>query len=158
MSIRDAGKLVISLGLPLLAGFLGSIATVSSISTWYAPLIKPELNPPDWVFGPVWTTLYILMGIALFLVWRGERNSKDLHVALGLFFVQLVLNSLWSIIFFGLQSPGFALAELALLWPFVAATCWAFYRISKTAALLLIPYTLWISFAGYLNYSIWMLN
>lgn len=141
-----------------LAGIIGSVFTVSSIPIWYASLIRPGFSPPNWIFGPVWTTLYALMGIAAFLVWRKGLPNKDVKVALGLFLGQLVLNSLWSIIFFGLQNPGAALVEIIFLWLAIVATIVAFARISKLAAWLLVPYILWVSFAAYLNYSIWLLN
>ena len=135
------------------AGLIGSVFTASSISSWYQYLAKPELNPPSWVFGPVWTTLYLLMGIAAYLVWR-VRALK----AHAVFFVQLALNALWSVLFFGLRSPGLALIEIALLWLAILVTIVSFNRVSRTAAFLLVPYLLWVSFATYLNYSIWILN
>lgn len=137
------------------AGIIGSIFTAPSIAGWYATLIKPEIAPPNWIFGPVWTTLFLLMGIAAFLVWRTKKNSK---IALGIFGVQLILNVLWSFLFFGLQSPGAALVEIVLLWLSIAATIWAFAKISKPAAWLLVPYIAWVSFAGYLNFLLWSLN
>lgn len=136
-----------------LAGVIGSVFTVSAISGWYATLAKPDLRPPNWVFGPVWTTLYALMGIAAYLVW-----SKRHGQALRIFGVQLVLNATWSIVFFGLQSPGWALVNIVALWLAIVWTIKVFYRISKPAAYLLVPYLLWVSFASYLNYSIWILN
>lgn len=141
-----------------LAGIIGSVFTVSSIPTWYAGLVRPELSPPNWIFGPVWTTLYALMGVATFLVWRKGLNRRDVKIALSLFLGQLFLNSLWSILFFGLQNPGAALVEIAFLWVAILATCIAFAKISKPAAWLLLPYLVWVSFAAYLNYAIWTLN
>lgn len=140
------------------AGIIGSFFTAASIPTWYATLTKPTLNPPAWVFGPVWTTLFALMGIAAFLIWRKGWSRKDVKVALGLFFAQLVLNTLWSIIFFGLQNPGAAFVEIVVFWIAIVATIVSFARISKAAAWLLVPYIVWVSFASYLNYMIWMLN
>lgn len=151
-------KFVVSISLPLLAGFVGSIFTSPAIPNWYANIIKPELNPPSWVFGPVWTTLYVLMGVAAFLVWKTGFENKKVKVALGIFLFQLVLNSLWSIVFFSLQSPGGALVVIALLWISIVINIAAFAKISKPAAWLLLPYILWVSFASYLNYSIWTLN
>lgn len=139
------------------AGLLGTLFTAPAIPEWYATLTLPALAPPNWIFGPVWTTLYIFMGIAAFIVWR-ERHSANTRTALSVFFVQLVLNALWSIIFFGMQSPALAFAELCVLWSAIIATIILFRRISRTAAVLLVPYLLWVTFAGYLNYSIWMLN
>lgn len=138
------------------SGVIGSFFTTSAIPSWYAYLAKPELAPPNWVFGPVWTTLYVLMGIAAFLVWRTQDPGK--RTALIAFFLQLVLNALWSIVFFGLRSPGAALIEIALLWIAILITLVLFIRISRPAGLLLIPYLMWVSFASYLNYAIWSLN
>lgn len=151
-------KLITAIIVSELAGIIGSVFTVSSISSWYATIIKPALNPPSYVFGPVWTTLYALMGVSAFLIWKKGLDRKDVKVALGIFLIQLVLNTLWSIIFFGLHSPGGALVEIILLWLAILATIIAFYKISRTAAYLLLPYILWVSFAAYLNYSIWVLN
>lgn len=149
---------IVAVALPQLAGFLGSVFTVSMIPTWYATLVKPELNPPSWIFGPVWTTLYLLMGIASFLVWNKGWGRKDVRIALGIFALQLVLNTLWSIIFFGLHSPAGAFLDLIALWFAIVATIVAFTKVSKAAAWLLLPYILWVSFAGYLNGMIWFLN
>ncbi len=163
MKINNIFKLVLTVGVSLLAGFVGSIFTTPHIPTWYAGLVKPALNPPAWIFGPVWTTLYILMGVAAFLVWSSyakatEDKKKGIRVALILFGIQLVLNTFWSIIFFGIHSPGGALIEIVFLWLAILATIIAFAKISKPAARLLVPYILWVSFAAYLNYSIWILN
>lgn len=137
---------------------IGSVFTSSSVDVWYSSIVKPSLNPPAWVFGPVWTTLYILMGIASFLVWKKGWNRKDVKIALSIFVVQLVLNALWSIIFFGLRSPGGAFIEIIFLWLSILATIISFAKISKVAFWLLIPYIIWVSFASYLNYSIYVLN
>lgn len=149
-----------SIAICLLAALIGSIFTMPAIPTWYAALMKPELNPPAWVFGPVWTVLYVLMGIALYLVWsRGlGPGQKNVHVAMAVFGVQLILNVLWSYLFFGLQAPFFALIEIVLLWLAILMTIAAFYRVSIPAALLLVPYIVWVSFAAYLNYGIYVLN
>lgn len=141
-----------------LAGIVGSLFTVSAVREWYPTLIRPSFAPPSWVFGPVWTTLFALMGVAAWLVWEKGTRRQDVRVALGAFLVQLVLNTLWSIIFFGMQSLGGALMEIALLWLAIAATIILFARISKPAAWLLAPYILWVSFAAYLNYAFWVLN
>ena len=151
-------KLIIAIVVCQLAGVIGSIFTVSAIPTWYATLAKPALNPPSWVFGPVWTALYALMGIAAFLVWNQGWGRKDVRRALTVFGIQLVLNALWSIIFFGLHSPGWAFADIIALWLAIVWTMVLFYRISKPAMWLLVPYILWVSFATYLNYSIYVLN
>ena len=140
-----------------LAGGIGALFTTPSIPTWYAGLVKPALNPPAWVFGPVWTLLYALMGVALFLIWRSAR-SKGKGMAYAFFGVQLALNTLWSIIFFGWHEPGNASVEIIFLWLAIVATVISFNRISHAAALLLVPYLLWVSFASYLNLSLWQLN
>lgn len=147
-----------SIAVCLLAAVIGSAFTTPAIPTWYAALLKPALNPPAWVFGPVWTVLYILIGIALYLVWSRGWSQKNVQVAMTIFAVQLVLNVLWSYLFFGLQSPFFALIEIVLLWIAIFMTLGAFYRVSVPAALLLLPYLLWVSFAAYLNYGIYILN
>ena len=151
-------KLIIAIVISGLAGTIGSVFTAPSIPSWYAGLIKPSFNPPAWIFGLVWTTLFALMGIAAFLVWRKGLDCRKVKIALGIFIGQLVLNTLWSIIFFGLRSPGGALFEIIFLWLAIFVTIIAFAKISKPAAWLLAPYLLWVSFASYLNYSIWQLN
>ena len=158
MNIHNVFKLAIAVLICELAGVTGAVFTTPELSTWYAGLVKPALNPPAWLFGPVWTTLYALMGIAAFLIWRERLDRKDVKIALGIFIGQLILNTLWSVIFFGLHSPGWALVAIVLLWLAIVWTIAAFYKISKPAAYLLVPYILWVSFAGYLNYSIRMLN
>lgn len=156
--MRNIFKLITAISISELAGIAGSIFTAPAVANWYPQLSKPSFNPPAWVFGPVWTTLFALMGIAAFLVWNKGLERRDVRVALCLFIVQLVLNTLWSIIFFGLQSPGGALVEIVFLWMAILATIMAFAKISKPAAWLLLPYILWVSFALYLNYALWTLN
>lgn len=151
-------KLIISILIAEAAGAIGSIFTVPSIGGWYATLVRPDIAPPNWVFGPVWTMLFALMGIAAFLVWRRGLDRADVKATLSIFIGQLVLNVLWSLIFFGLHSPGGAFAELIVLWLAIIATIIAFARISKVAAWLLAPYILWVTFAAYLNFMIWTLN
>ena len=158
MRLNNFFKLIIAVGVSELAGIVGSVFTVSAIPNWYAGLMKPALNPPSWVFGPVWTALYALMGIAAFLVWKNGWERKDVRMALGVFGIQLFLNAIWSIIFFGLNSPGWALVDIVALWLAIVWTIFVFYKISKPAAYLLVPYILWVSFATYLNYAIWILN
>lgn len=158
MRINNFFKLVIAIVVSELAGIFGSVFTAPSIPTWYAGIVKSALNPPAWVFGPVWTTLFVFMGIAAFLVWKKGLDRRDVKIALSIFLGQLVLNALWSIIFFGLHSPGGAFIEVIFLWLAILATIIVFAKISKAAAWLLAPYILWVSFAGYLNYSIWILN
>ncbi len=151
-------KLITAIAACELAGVFGVFFTVSPIPTWYALLTKPAINPPAWLFGPVWTMLYLLMGIAAFLVWKNGWERKDVRIALSIFVFQLVLNALWSLIFFGLRSPGRALVDIIFLWVAIITTIIVFAKISKTAAWLLAPYILWVSFAVYLNYSVWWLN
>ena len=139
------------------AGVIGSLFTAPASGGWYAVLAKPNIAPPNWVFAPVWTTLFALMGVAAFLVWR-KRKTVGSKSASGLFVLQLALNVLWSIVFFGLHNPGGALAEIICLWLAIAATIAAFAQISKSAAWLMAPYLAWVSFAAYLNYLLWVLN
>lgn len=161
MKLKDFFTCVLTIILVECAGLIGSFFTVSAIPTWYANLSKPALNPPSVIFGPVWTTLYALMGIAAFLVWKKRNDPKktqSVKIALWVFFGQLVLNTFWSIIFFGAKNLGGALIELTALWFSILATIFLFWKISKTAAWLLIPYILWVTFAGYLNYMLWAMN
>lgn len=139
-------------------GGISGYFTSSEITTWYATLNKPSFNPPNWIFAPVWTTLYFLMGISWWLVLKSNVTSHLKNRATTYFVVQLVLNFFWSIIFFNLHQLGFALAEILLMWIFIVLTIISFYPISKTAAYLLFPYLLWVSFASILTFSIWTLN
>jgi translocator protein len=139
------------------AGGLGAIATTPEIDGWYRTLAKPAWNPPDSVFGPVWTTLFILMGIAGWLVWK-PAGFKAAAMPLTLFGVQLVLNVAWSWIFFGMHQPGWAFVEIVVLWLAIVATTLAFFRRSQIAGWLLVPYLAWVSFAAVLNFTIWRLN
>lgn len=158
MKNSDILKLVAAVGVSLGAGVIGSLFTAPSIPTWYATLVQPAWNPPAWIFAPVWTTLYILMGVAAFLVWQGGQERREVRAALGLFIGQLALNALWSILFFGLHAPGTAFLDIVLMWLAIVATMIAFARVSRKAAYLLVPYLLWVSFATYLNCAIWLLN
>lgn len=158
MTRNNIMKLVLTVGVSELAGVIGAFFTAPSVKTWYVMLVKPALNPPAWVFGQVWTALYFLMGVALFLVWREGLSRKDVKIALALFVVQLALNVWWPIIFFGKYNPSAAFVEIIFLWCAIFATIIFFRRISRAAGLLLVPYILWVSFAAYLNYAVWMLN
>lgn len=140
-----------------LAGLVGSIFTFPSISNWYKYLNKPFFNPPNWIFGSVWTTLYLLMGISFYLIWQSKSKKKNNKYFL-IFFIQLFLNSLWSIIFFGLHNTLLAFIEIMFLWLAIILTMLGFYKVSKPAGLLLIPYILWVSFASVLNFAIFILN
>ncbi len=151
-------KLFISLLIPLAVGITAGLFTRPEIDSWFTTLNKPWFNPPNWLFGPVWTTLYILMGIALWIVWKSDAAEPVKKMAIYLFAIQLVLNFFWSLIFFNQHQLGWAFAELVLLWLFILATIFAFGRISPMAAWLMVPYISWVSFAGILNFTIWRLN
>ncbi|WP_047865858.1 TspO/MBR family protein [Rubrobacter aplysinae] len=141
------------------AGVVGAISTSRGVNDWYPRIEKPSFTPPGWVFGPVWTTLYAMMGVAYSLVSQRGDDGGDLHRASRvLFWTQLALNVLWSYLFFGRRRPGWALLEIAFLWSAIVATTAAFSKLSRTAALLMVPYLLWTSFAAVLNLSIWRLN
>ena len=181
MKTNNFFKLVIAVALSELAGAVGAIFTTPSISSWYATLAKPELSPPNWIFAPVRITLYALMGVSLYLVWKNDWKVKN-HIleqrrkawnylserfwtgswqkqnVIAIFSLQLFLNILWSFIFFGLKLPGLAFFEILALWFAILYTIVNFYRISKASAYLLLPYIVWVSFAVYLNYAIWALN
>jgi translocator protein len=144
-------KLLISIIVCLSAGLIGSLFTFAAIPTWYAGLIKPSFSPPNWIFGPVWTTLYILMGIAMYLVWQKKRK-------LTLFLIHLGFNAGWSIVFFGLHSIAGGMVTIVILWGLIVALIREFYRIDRRASYLLVPYLVWVSFASVLNFSLISLN
>lgn len=152
------GRLISSVSVCLLTGFLGSFATRDSVTTWYAQLSRPSFTPPDWTFGVVWPVLYVMMGISAFLIWNVGIDKRQVKVALGCFALQLILNGLWTLIFFGLHLIGFALMEIVILWAAILMTILAFWKESKSAALLLLPYILWVTFAVVLNASLFLLN
>ncbi len=154
---KEILPLIICIAIPLAAGFIGSIFTTPEIGNWYSTLVKPSFNPPSWVFGPVWTFLYFLMGLALFVIWR-SKPSKEKRLALTMFAIQLVFNVLWSFVFFGAHLLLWSLVEILILLNLIALTIRAFGRIRRQAALLLLPYWLWVVFATFLTYSIWRLN
>lgn len=141
----------------LAVGAVGSAVTAPAIPTWYAGLARPSFAPPNWVFGPVWTTLYVMIAVAAWLVWRLPPGAAR-RAALRLFVAQLALNSLWSILFFGVRRIDLALLEIAVLWAAIAATTVAYARLSRPAALLMLPYLAWVSFAAALNLAFWRLN
>lgn len=149
--------LVILVALCLGAAAAGSAATVPQIGSWYTALAKPSWTPPNWIFGPVWTVLYVDMAVAAWLVWR-QKGWPGAQVPLLLFLVQLAFNVAWSWLFFGLRNPGLGFANIILLWVAIVVTLVAFWRQSVLAGLLLVPYLAWVTFAGALNYSIWQLN
>jgi tryptophan-rich sensory protein len=151
-------KLIASVLLCQLAGAAGSVFTVSSLTDWYSLLEKPVFNPPSWVFFPVWTLLYTLMGISLYIVWEKGLHDREVKIGLLIFGIQLILNVLWSFLFFGLRSPYYGFVGIIFLWLAILLTIVQFRNISKTASYLLIPYILWVSFAVLLNYNLWTLN
>ena len=143
----------------LTVGYSSSTVTKSGVETWYPTIIKPVFNPPNWVFMPVWTLLFVLMGIAAGLTWdKIKEQNAEVKKALGFFLIQLALNAIWSYLFFGLKNPMLALIEIALLWLMIYETYLKFIKINKTAGYLLIPYMAWVGFAAILNASIWWLN
>jgi len=155
---KDIWRLAASILVCQLAGIAGAVFTVNAIPSWYASLNKPAFSPPNWVFSPVWTTLYLLMGIALFMVWREGLKTRGVKPALRWFGFQLVLNSMWSFVFFGMRNPIAAFIELVLLWFAILFTMKSFNRVSVTAAYLLMPYFLWVTFALALNLGIVIVN
>ena len=158
MSWGDIVKLVVSLVACEGAGGIGAIFTTPAISKWYAGLKKPRFTPPNWLFGPVWITLYLLMGIAVFLVWRQGLAQDQVRIAFVIFWIQLVLNILWSVVFFGLRAPFGGVLTIILLWLVILATIILFFQVSAVAGGLLIPYIIWVSIAANLNFQIWRLN
>jgi tryptophan-rich sensory protein len=156
--LRDFLVLLASIFLCQVAGLIGSVFTTPAIPTWYASLKKPFFTPPSWIFAPVWVTLFTLMGISLYIVWKKGFDRREVRRGVSLFGVQLVLNVLWSVVFFGMRSPLYGLVIIVLLWAVLLATVITFYRISKPAGILLIPYFLWGSFASVLNLAILTLN
>ncbi|ERM82877.1 TspO and MBR [Rhodonellum psychrophilum GCM71 = DSM 17998] len=149
-------KLVISIVVPQLFGGLGALVTVASIGSWYQSIEKPFFTPPSWVFGPAWTLLYLMMGLAVYLIWKSQHPFKK--QALVVFIAQLVLNAIWSPAFFGLESPILGLVIIIPLWVLILICIRLFFPINRIAAYLMIPYILWVSFAMLLNASIWYLN
>lgn len=150
--------LAVCLALPLAVGAVGGIATARSLPDWYAGLTKPSWNPPNWLFGPVWTVLYVLMGIALWRILRLGWTEPGVGLAASAFGLQLALNLGWSLVFFGLRAPGLALAEIILLLVVLIFTAWRFMGLDAAAGWLLVPYALWSLFAATLNAAIWRLN
>jgi len=157
MKAADTAKLVFCLFACFSAGLFGSIFT-HDLSGWYQNLNKPFFTPPNWLFGPVWTTLYILIGISAFLIWKKGLENHPVKIALAFFVAQLVLNALWTPLFFGLKSPFIALVEIVILWIIILLTIIKFTKLSMLAALMLVPYILWVSYAAVLNAAIYLLN
>lgn len=155
---KKAFYIIIAVSVCLLIGFLSGFATQSSVDTWYATLNKPSFNPPNWLFAPVWTLLYLLMGIAAGIVWAKGFYHVWVKTALYYFGFQLLFNALWSIVFFGFRNPFWALLVILILLVLILYTIKWFKIVSRPAAYLLIPYLLWVAFAMLLNYKIWELN
>lgn len=154
----DAFKLIASLFITIYSGFFGGLATFTSVTTWYILLNKPFFNPPSWIFGPVWTVLYILMGISMFLIWRKGITNEASRMAIFIFACQLAVNVFWSFAFFGFHAPIAGLITILVLWSLILLMIINFYHISKPAALMNIPYLLWVTFATILNIAIVILN
>lgn len=152
-------QIAVSVIIAQLAGIIGAFATQSSVGSWYTTLVKPWFTPPNWLFGPAWITLYTLMGIAAWLVWRkGGFSDEGVRVALIAYGVQLLINAAWSPAFFGARSPIAGLLIIAVLWVAIAVTIYLFSRHSKVAAWLMAPYLAWVTYASALNFEIWRLN
>ena len=161
MHITKHMKLAPSILVCLAAGIVGSAFTMPAIAGWYATLAKPAFSPPNWLFGPAWTVLYILMGASLYLVWSKNSTLKEAKwksIAIKAFALQLILNVAWSVLFFGLHSPALGFVGIVALWVSIAATMHIFRKIDRKAFWLLVPYILWVSFAAALNFSVWMMN
>ena len=155
--LAQAIGLFVAILICIVAAGLGAAVTTPQIPGWYASLAKPAWNPPDWIFGPVWSLLYLMMAVAAWLVWR-RAGFAAAKLPLALFAIQLALNSLWSVLFFGLHNPGAAAVEIVMLWAAILVTLIAFWRQSRWAGGLLVPYLAWVSFASVLNFTIWRLN
>lgn len=158
MNASALGRLVVCLLVPQLVGVTSGLLTAGAVRGWYVTLVRPSFTPPTWVFGPVWTLIYLIMGVAAFLVWQRGLATSLARLALGMFVAQLVLNWLWSLLFFGLRAPGVALLEIVLLWAAIAWCTVLFFRVRPVAGALLVPYLAWVTFATALNFEFWRLN
>ena len=158
IKLQDIFRLLASIVVCQSAGLIGFVFTMSAIPTWYASLQKPFFTPPNWLFAPAWAAFYLLMGISAFIIWRRGLSDKPAREALFIFGVQLVINALWSMVFFGLKSPLSGVVVIVVLWVAILYTMYKFYNLSSLAVILLLPYILWVSFAAVLNISIWLLN
>ena len=156
--MKKTSRLLLSVAVCLLIGFLGSLVTTPSVSTWFSTVNKPSFSPPNWLFAPVWTILFILMGISAYLVWNKGLKKKAVKEAFLIFVFQLVLNFLWSLFFFGLHQPFLASLEIIVLWVAILLTILKFRKISAAAGYLLLPYIAWVTFASFLNFTIARLN
>ncbi|MFT3933454.1 MAG: TspO/MBR family protein [Chitinophagaceae bacterium] len=156
--MNNTTKLILSIVLTVGIGLLGGLFTAPEIQGWYAHINKPSWNPPNWLFGPVWTLLYVLMGIAFYKVWKTTTTADKKQWAIIIFIAQMALNFIWSYIFFNQHQPGWAFVDIVVLWLAIICTIIAFSRINSGAAWLLVPYISWVSFAAILNYVIWQMN
>ena len=158
ITLRELARLILCIAICQLAGVIGSVFTASSVTTWYTTLVKPWFTPPGSIISTVWIALFALMGLSLFLIWQKGISGTDSKIALGVFVAQLLVNVLWSYAFFSLQSPLAGVVVIVVLWLLILQCIIRFWSISKDAAQLLVPYIIWVSFAAYLNYTIWWLN
>lgn len=152
--LQLAGLIILCQGV----GIAGALVTAGSVDSWYAEIQKPFFNPPNWIFGPMWTLLYLMMAVSCWLILQSGTEKHLRRTAVFLFGLQLFVNGLWSPVFFGLKNPGLAFAHILILWAAIALTYRAFLRVSRPAGLLLLPYWVWVSFAALLNFEIWRLN
>ena len=152
-------RLILSLILPQCAGLVGSFWTAPAIESWYSTLTKPSFSPPNYIFAPVWIILYLMMSLSIYLIWQKlDKQPKRIKPLMTLFWIHLIINGLWSIVFFGGQNIQSALIVIGVLWFMIAILIVRFWKISKNASFLLVPYFLWVSFASALNYALWILN
>lgn len=158
MSPRALGRLALCVLVPQVVGLTAGLITAGAVGDWYVTLARPSFAPPSWVFAPVWTTMYVLMGVAAFLVWQRGTAAPSARAALVLFAAQLALNWLWSLVFFGFRAPGFALLEIMALWGLIAWCTVLFFRVRTVAGALMVPYLVWVTFATALNFEFWRLN
>jgi tryptophan-rich sensory protein len=158
MKIKSYPRLILSIILIEIIGSLGAIATTPAIPVWYSSLNKPFFTPPSWVFGPVWTSLFFLIGFALYLVWQEGLEKRSVRLAVYAFSIQMILNVLWSFLFFGMQNPLLGFIEIIILWFAILITIFKFYKVSRPAAYMMIPYICWVTIATALNLAVWLLN
>lgn len=158
ISLKSPVTLIAIVLASIIAGSIGSLVTITGPGSWFSLLVKPVFQPPNWIFGPMWTLLFILMGIAAYLIWERGMEKPEVRFALLIFCIQFVFNILWSLLFFGIQSPLLGLLDIIILWWLILATIMTFYRVRKSAAYFLIPYIAWVSFATILNATIVLLN
>ncbi len=156
--MKNIYKIILSVALPLACGAIAGLSTARNVKTWYLTLNRPSWAPPSWLFGPVWTTLYIMMGISFYIFWRAKPVAHWKNKGYTIYYIQLALNLAWSFLFFELKWMGVALFEIIVMWIAIFLTILVFSRVSKLSAWLLVPYIAWVSFASYLNYAFWYLN